>query len=151
MTASWQSILLGLGICYTTSILVSFFSKELATMFNADPDFVRIASRGFRMTFILTPFIIFNLVGSGLFQATGESRRSLLIAVSRIVFFILPLMMILPNLFGIDGIWLAFISGEALSAVFATLVTLPALLGLHSAAKKARGLEGEVASAENGL
>ncbi len=131
VSATWQSILMALAICFTASIAISILSIPIAELFNNDEAFIATASRGFRRSFILTPFIIFNLVGAGLFQALGDARRSLLISLSRMVFFMLPLLVVLPRFFGLDGIWHSFPIGEFFSAAFATAVTLPHLMRLN--------------------
>jgi putative MATE family efflux protein len=125
---SYQAVGLALAVCYIFSILVSVFAVPLARAFNPDAVFVATASQGFRIAFILTPFLIFNLVGSGIFQAVGDARRSLLISVSRIAFFMIPLLLLLPRIYGIQGIWISFPLGELLSSSFAAAVALPKIL-----------------------
>jgi len=122
---TWQAILMALAICFTASIGVAIFSENMARVFSDDPVFLSFAARGFRRTFILTPFIIFNLVAAGLYQAVGDARRSMLISLSRMAFFFIPLLLVLPRFFGMDGIWSSFPLGEILAATFATLVALP--------------------------
>lgn len=124
---TWQAVTMALIICFTASVSIAVFSEGIAGMFSDDPRFLSIAARGFRTSFILTPLIIFNLVGAGLYQAMGNARRSLLISLSRMGFFLLPLLLVLPRFFGMDGIWFSFPIGEVLSAGFATLIALPHL------------------------
>ena len=64
-------------------------------------------------------------------------RRALLVSVSRMAFFILPLMLILPNHYGLTGIWASFPIGESLSATFSTIVSWPRLRRLTTT-----GIEG---------
>lgn len=127
LSATWQAIAMALLVCFSASALVSVFSIPLAQLFNPDPEFVATAARGFRIAFLLTPLIIFNLVGGGLFQAVGDARRALLVSISRMAFFILPLMLILPSYYGLLGIWMSFPIGESLSATFSTIVSWPQL------------------------
>ena len=136
ISAAWQSVVYALVICFTASFFVIAYAEGLARVFNPDPEFVRTAAEGFRVAFRLTPLIIFNLVGSGLFQAVGDARRSLLIAASRMGFFFLPLMLILPGYMGLPGIWLSFLLGELASALFAGLITWPKLRELGEAARR---------------
>ena len=84
---------------------------------------------------MLTPLIIFNLVSAGLYQAVGDARRSLLISLSRMAFFFLPLLLVLPRFFGMDGIWWSFPIGEMFAAGFAVIIVLPHLRGLISKAR----------------
>ncbi|MFW5844334.1 MAG: MATE family efflux transporter, partial [Spirochaetota bacterium] len=133
ISAAWQSVVYALVICFTASFFVIAYAEGLARVFNPDPEFVRTAADGFRIAFRLTPLIIFNLVGSGLYQAVGDARKSLLIAVSRMGFFFLPLMLVLPAYMGLPGVWLSFPLGELASALFAAVVTWPKIRELASA------------------
>ena len=81
---------------------------------------------------MLSPLVIFNLVSAGLYKAVGDARRSLLISLSRMAFFFLPLLLVLPRFFGMDGIWGSFPVGELLAAAFASLIALPHLRKLLS-------------------
>ena len=127
LSATWQAVAMALVVCFSAGLLVRVCSVPLAGLFNSDPEFVAVTARGFRISFLLTPLIIFNLVGGGLFQAVGDARRALLVSVSRMAFFILPLMLILPNHYGLTGIWISFPIGESLSATFSTIVSWPQL------------------------
>ncbi len=129
--AVWQALLLALVICYIATALVIRFAAPIAAVFNDDPAFLEMATRGLRLSFVLTPLIIFNLVAGGFYQALGKAGRSLLIGISRMGFFIVPLLLVLPPRLGLDGIWLSFPAGELAGAVFAVLLTLPALIRLR--------------------
>lgn len=131
LRATWQAVALALGVCFPASALVIGNASGIARLFNPDPDFVATAAVGFRTAFLLTPFLIFNLVGSALYQAVGNARRGLLISLSRMTFFIIPLLLILPGFFGLRGIWMSFPFGELGAATFAVLMVLPQLRALY--------------------
>jgi Na+-driven multidrug efflux pump len=48
------------------------------------------------------------MIMSFYFQAVGEGISSLLLASSRQIIFLAPLMYILPQYFGVNGLWLTF-------------------------------------------
>lgn len=67
-----------------------------------------------------------------LLQSTGQSRSALLLASLRSGIFFIPLILILPKLFGVQGIETAQPAADILSAI----VSLPfALAFLHSMGK----------------
>lgn len=125
--AVWQALLLALTISYVATALVIGLAEPIASVFNNDPGFVAMTARGLRRSFFLSPLIICNLVAGGFFQALGNARRSLLIGVSRMGFFIVPLLLVLPPRLGLDGIWLSFPIGEVAAAVFSLVIALPEL------------------------
>ena len=135
--ATWQAVVMALVVCSLASGAIIAFAPQIARAFNPDPRFVSLASAGFRTAFMLTPLIIFNLVAGGLFQALGEARMSLIVSVSRVGFFFVPLQIIMPRLYGLPGIWLAFPVGEVLAMLFAVGFALPRLLKLSRPAPAA--------------
>ena len=73
-----------------------------------------------RMLFLLPV----SAVGSMLFQSIGKKGRSLFIAMLQSGLVSIPLMMILPDWFGIAGIWAA----QPLAYLAAGVVTVPVIL-----------------------
>lgn len=130
--ATWQAFVMALTVSYTAVAAVVVFAEPLAALFNPDAAFVAATAEGFRLSFRMTPLVMANLLGSALYQATGEARRSVLIAISRLGFFILPLMLILPPIFGLRGIWLSFFFGEFASAAFSAAIAWPRIAALRA-------------------
>ena len=61
-----------------------------------------------RMIVLLFPFIGFQIIGAGFFQSIGKARPSIVLSLSRQVLFLIPLILLLPLMMGINGIWIAF-------------------------------------------
>ena len=72
-----------------------------------------------RWVFAATPIIALQLIGAAYFQAIGKAVPALLLTLSRQGFFFIPLILILPNLFGELGVWISF----PIADVLATIVT----------------------------
>lgn len=72
-----------------------------------------------RWVFAATPIIALQLIGAAYFQAIGKVVPALLLALSRQGFFLIPLVLILPQFMGELGVWVSF----PISDVLATLVT----------------------------
>lgn len=87
---------------------VQIFPKAIIGLFNrSDPRLLEIGVRGMRL--LLAAFFVvgFQVVGSNFFQAIGKARISMFLNLLRQVIVLIPLLLILPPLLGIDGIWLA--------------------------------------------
>ena len=54
---------------------------------------------------ILLPIIGFQIVGANYFQAVGKPIQSTILSLSRQVLIFIPLLFILPNFWGIEGVW----------------------------------------------
>jgi Na+-driven multidrug efflux pump len=107
------------------------FPAEIAGLFLSDrPDMSasEIATNEFvlshsptamRWVFAATPIIAIQLIGAAYFQAVGKAIPALLLTLTRQGFFFIPLILVLPFVFGEIGVWTSF----AIADVLATLVT----------------------------
>ena len=72
-----------------------------------------------RWVFAATPIVALQLIGAAYFQAVGKAIPAFLLTLSRQGFFFIPLVLILPGLYGEIGVWISF----PLADLLATLVT----------------------------
>ena len=72
-----------------------------------------------RIVFGASPIIAIQLIGAAYFQAAGKAFPALLLTLTKQGFFLIPLILILPNYYGIFGVWVSF----PIADVLATLVT----------------------------
>ena len=72
-----------------------------------------------RLVFAATPIIALQLIGAAYFQAVGKAVPALLLTLTRQGFFFIPLILVLPQLYGEIGVWLSF----PIADVLATIVT----------------------------
>jgi len=72
-----------------------------------------------RLVFAATPVIALQLIGAAYFQAIGKAIPALLLTLTRQGFFFIPLILILPGIWGELGVWLSF----CIADVLATIVT----------------------------
>lgn len=89
-------------------IAIMIFTPQIASIFTDEQDLINNTVPALRISFIATPFIAINLIGSAYFQATGKAMPALLLALTKQGFFLIPLILILPTLFGLNGIWMSF-------------------------------------------
>lgn len=95
-------------ISVLTAVLSFTFTKPLVSIF-ARPDnpVYSLAVTGNRICTIALLFIGFNIFASGMFTALSNGIVSAVLAFSRSFVFMLITMIILPVLFGVNGIWFA--------------------------------------------
>lgn len=70
-----------------------------------------------RWVFAATPIIVIQLIGSAYFQAIGKARPALLLSLTKQGFFLIPLVLILPPVLGVWGVWIAFPIADFLSTI----------------------------------
>ena len=96
------------GISVLTVAASFFFTKPLVSVF-ARPDnpVYALAVTGNRICTAALLFIGFNIFASGMFTALSNGVVSAVLAFSRSFVFMLITMLVLPLIFGVNGIWLA--------------------------------------------
>lgn len=100
-------------------IIIFIFAPNIVAIFTQDPQVLRETPNAMRWVFAATPIIALQLIGAAYFQAAGKAIPALLLTLSKQGFFLIPLVLILPNYFGIFGVWVAF----PIADVLATIVT----------------------------
>ena len=88
--------------------VVDFFAKN-----NAQVE--TIALYGFRI--VATSFLMmaYNVFASGWFTALNDGKTSVILSFCRTVIFMIAPVLILPGIFGMDGVWMFITAGEVLS------------------------------------
>ncbi len=107
------------GIAVTTfGFLVSqIFPGMIASAFTSDDKMIKLTSTGLHLIFAVYPIVGFQMVTSNLFQSIGYARVSIILSLSRQVIFFLPTLIILSNLFQLNGAWLATPVADILSTL----------------------------------
>ncbi|MEZ5043083.1 MAG: MATE family efflux transporter [Saprospiraceae bacterium] len=98
-----------------TTIL--FFSSNITSLFTNDPELIRRTPGALIIVFMATPLITVQLIGAAYFQAIGKALPALFLTLTKQGFFLIPLVLILPIFFNLNGIWYAFPIADVLAAV----------------------------------
>ncbi len=106
------------GISVLTVAASFFLTKPLVSVF-ARPDnpVYDLAVTGNRICTAALLFIGFNIFASGMFTALSNGVVSAVLAFSRSFVFMLITMLVLPLVFGVNGIWLATPAAELMALV----------------------------------
>lgn len=115
-----QTISLSIKVTTIMSVfgftLLMFFPKLLFSLFNSDPSFIADGSYAMRIIILALPLIGFQVVGAAMFQSIGRAVPSLVLSMSRQILFLIPLVLILPLFFQINGLWAAFPLADILAS-----------------------------------
>ncbi|MGI6093417.1 MAG: MATE family efflux transporter [Veillonellaceae bacterium] len=103
-------------------IIVELFNAQIIAIFNQNQQLIEIGSNGMRVFLAMMPIVGLQIVGSTYFQAVGKARQSLLLSLSRQVLFLIPLIVILPRMWGLSGIWLASPIADLTSTVLTAML-----------------------------
>lgn len=98
-------------------VMILIFAKPIVAVFTTDPKVIAETPEALRWVFAASPIIAIQLIGAAYFQAAGKAKKALLLTLSKQGFFLIPLVLLLPNFLGIFGVWVAFPIADVLSTI----------------------------------
>lgn len=120
----WRTLRYGI-IAATCITMVAFLTGELMpayviSIFGAGAELTEKAERAFRLIVCAFPLVGCQMVIGNFFQSIGHAGKSIFLSVTRQMLFLVPLLAILPQQWGLDGVWLSMPVSDTLSFFFAT-------------------------------
>jgi putative MATE family efflux protein len=98
-------------------VFILYYATPIVSVFTTDPKVIAETPDALRWVFAASPIIAIQLIGAAYFQAAGNAKKALLLTLSKQGFFLIPLVLLLPNFFGIFGVWVAFPIADVLSTL----------------------------------
>ncbi|MEG0752910.1 MAG: MATE family efflux transporter [Angelakisella sp.] len=126
----WCSIILTISFA-----MVQLFPEMCITMFNSDAELSAIALRGLKIYLLSMPIIGIQMTASNYFQSIGKPKKAMLIGLTRQVIFLVPAFILLPLIWGLDGVWLAGPIADLLAVTFSAFVIIKELKSLGTEAR----------------
>lgn len=105
-------------------IIAQVFPYECARLFTTDTTLIAISEHAIRVNMIAFPVVGMQMVCTGFFQSIGKAKVSMLLSLSRQLLFFLPLLLVLPNFFQVDGVWYSQPISDVVSAIVAVTLLL---------------------------
>ncbi|MBI9102382.1 MAG: MATE family efflux transporter [Spirochaetales bacterium] len=96
-------------------VLLFIFAGLIMSAFTRDPEVLERGTLALRLSVIIMPTLGIQLIYAFLYQALGRGKPSLLLAVARQGIFFLPLVLIMPGLLGLTGVYIAQPIADALT------------------------------------
>ena len=100
-------------------VVCEFFPAPCIRLFTTDIQLQEIAVHGLRINAAVLPLIGFQMVITNFFQSIGKAKISIFMSLSRQLLFLVPMLVVLPNFMGVDGVWLAMPVSDTLAALIA--------------------------------
>ena len=113
--------------CFTTIgfIIGQFGARPFVTLFAKDaPELIDAATRGLHIATLLFPIIGMQIVSTAFFQSIGMPGKSIFLSLTRQLIFLLPAILILPNLFTdkVLGVWAALPTADSASCIVSAVM-----------------------------
>ena len=108
-------------------LLAQLFPHHIASLFTPDANQVNLATNGMRIVFVFYPIVGFQMVTSNFFQSMGMVKKSIFLALTRQVLFLIPLLIFLPRIWSTNGVWWSMPISDAVASVVALFLLIPQL------------------------
>jgi Na+-driven multidrug efflux pump len=119
-----------------TSLLFVFFDNQIIGIFKPTNEVLELAlpfMKAFALTNILVS--ISNVIGV-YYQATGKGLPALILSVARQGIFLIPIILILPNMIGITGVMVAQPLADILTLIVSLFMFIPVFNQINSKEKR---------------
>jgi len=104
---------LNLAVEWTTAfstigfLLLMLFPRQATSLFTNSPDLIAWGTHSMRIFILMLPTLGFQVIGGTFFLSLGLARKALFLTIARQLV-VIPLILSLPPLLQLDGIWISF-------------------------------------------
>lgn len=117
-----MTIFYATGVMLVGFLIGQFFPSAVASVFTTDEQLIEHAVRGLRIVMIFFPIIGFQMVTSNFFQSIGKAHKAIFLSLTRQMIFLLPCLIIFPQIWGVNGVWYSLPVADLASSVVAGIV-----------------------------
>ncbi|NPE30179.1 MATE family efflux transporter [Methanococcoides sp. SA1] len=96
-------------------LLLFIFPTQLFSIFTTDQELIEAGKTAMRIMTLALPLVGFQIIGASIYQTLGKAKPAFFLSISRQVLFLIPLVLILPRFFELQGVWMAFPLSDGLS------------------------------------
>ena len=112
------------GTCVTTAgfVVGEFFPEQCVRLFTSDQTLIYLSVHAMRIMMVSFPIIGYQMVIANFFQSIGKAKISVFLSLSRQLVFLIPLLLVLPTLYGVDGVWWSMPVADTISALVTAVI-----------------------------
>lgn len=106
-------------------VFIESIPGVIVKLFNNDNQILYdISVKGLRLVILALPIVGFQVIASNFFQSVGKAKLAIFATLFRQVIGLIPLLYILPEFLGINGIWLAYPIADTMSALVVSFLLI---------------------------
>lgn len=116
------------AIIYATCIMVfafalcELFPERIMGLFSKGDDMIGASAYGLRIAVATFPIVGFQMVTSTFFQSINKAFLAAMLATTRQLLFLVPMLLALPAFWQLDGVWYSLPFSDALSSLLTAVV-----------------------------
>ena len=126
-SAFWMAVKAGAAISLVAFVMFQLFPKQILAVFankEASEGYYEFGAKFFRISFFFTWINCLQPITATFFTSIGKPIKGVFLSLTRQILFFVPLLLILPVIFRMNGILYAAPVADALSAIVATLMAM---------------------------
>ncbi len=104
-------------VCIVGALLIQTIPEVFINFITRDEKIREIGVVGLKRFMLVMPVIGFQIISSNFFQAIGKAKKALVLSLLRQVILLIPLLLILPRIYGIMGIWTAAPVADSIATI----------------------------------
>lgn len=104
-----------IGLIFT--IVGQVFAEPIVALFTSDEALQLASIQAIRFCLYALIFVGTQIIATQFFQSIGHARKSFWLSISRQALFLIPLLLTLPHLIGINGVWVSLPIADTLSGL----------------------------------
>ncbi|MBQ0012334.1 MAG: MATE family efflux transporter [Clostridiales bacterium] len=141
-TFTW---IFGSAVMLVFAVPLFFFAEDLMPFFIDDQEVIAIGARALRLEAFILPLLTVNVMCNMTFQSIGERFKASFLSCLRQGLFFIPLVFILPSLFGIRGLEALYPVCDLLSCLLSVPFAIQFLVKLNKMLRNSKQEDSEEA------
>ncbi len=117
----WYAVAAGTVVSTIGSMLGLFAPRTIASMFMQDENQIECAVNCLRISLMTFSIVGFQIVTTNFFQALGMAGKAVFLSLTRQILFMIPLLFILPPMWGLDGVWSTYPLSDSVATIVAAI------------------------------
>jgi len=114
-----QSLRIATAVMSVGYVVIFIWAEEIAGLLTADPELILLCAAAMRIALCVYPLVGSQMIATSYFNSVGRARLSMITSLSRMWIFLLPLLLFLPPIMGVDGIWWSMSLADCCSVLLA--------------------------------
>lgn len=115
----WLAAMCATAVCSLGAAAGLILPEHIARAFTVDETLIAVTGNAMRHALWAFWVVGFQIVATTFLQSIGKALMSIILSLSRQVLFLIPLLLWLPRILGLNGVWVSF----PFSDILATVVT----------------------------
>ncbi len=120
------------AICIFGFLIIFIFDEQIVMLFSThEAKLIQMGAHGMRIYFLMLPMLGFMIIAASYFQAVKKAKFAIILTLLRQVIILIPLLLILPQFFRIDGVWVATPIADGITSILAIIFLMMELRKLR--------------------